>query len=194
MSGAVAFGDGNELTLDNARVSSAGVDAQHKLDVVSGSHLERQFLAFNSEHAIAGREVQNVDSVGEAFGVHSEVKRLHPATCSANAQVQAVDDLFFAIHVLDVQLIYKTATALATTATSVGEGGLGQEVTLRGGNVAQAAVAVALDRSASDSLAIPIGGHIAAFNGVVHTDEQVASVVVVRRGESDVHFAATDAQ
>ncbi|KWW27664.1 MAG: hypothetical protein AUK63_2187, partial [bacterium P3] len=71
VSGAVAFGDGHELTLDDTGVGS--VDIHNQLNAV-GIHLEGQFFAFNTEHTVAGREVQNVDSVDRTFAVHGEVE------------------------------------------------------------------------------------------------------------------------
>ena len=140
--GTVTFGDGHELTLDDTGVGS--VDIHNQLNAVR-IHLEGQFFAFNAEHTVTGREVQNIDGVGGAFAVHGECEGFHPSAGRANTQVQAVDDFFFTFHVFDVQLVFHAAATTAATTSSIGESGLGQEVTLRGGNAAQAAVVVALN-------------------------------------------------
>ena len=122
--GTVAFGDGNELTLDDTCLCA--VAHQGQIHVIVADHLEGQLLAFNSEQAVARREVEHVHRVGAAFGVHREVERLHPCTGGANAHIQCVDDFLFACHVLHVQLV-----AFAASASVKGESGLRQEVALR---------------------------------------------------------------
>ena len=190
--GTVAFGDGHELTLDDTSVSLLTIASHHQLNIGVGSHLERQILTSDTEHTVAGREVQNGHSVVEGVAIHGEVEGFHPAAGRANAHVQRVDDFVFTVHVLDVKVVFHgSATASATTAaTSVGEGGLGQEVTLRGGNIAQAAVAVALDGSASNSLTSPTDGLVVTRARQIETNEQVTAIVGVRRAEIDRHSAS----
>ena len=92
-----------------------------------------------------------------------------------------------------MELVLNEATA-ATATSGVVDLHLRQEVALRSGDVAQAAVAVALDASTSGAHTIPRAGDVAASNSVVHTNEQVAAIVGVRRGEVHHHLAIGNAQ
>ena len=88
----------------------------------------------------------------------------------------------------------KVVRLLAIAADIVAERGLGQEVALCRTDGIKAIVVVALHRGTVHRLTVPSGGDITALYGVVETDEQVAAIVVVRRGERNDHLAVNDAQ
>ena len=130
---AVAFGDGNKLTLDDTGLGAIG--AHDQINVVVVSHLERQFLTFNSEQAIARGEVEDGHRVDRTFAKHREVERFHPSIDRTDTKVQAVDDFVFTFHVSHMELVANFATA---TSRGVGNGGLGKEVALdTRGNLSQ---------------------------------------------------------
>ena len=129
VSGAGAFGDGHKLTLDDA--SHSAISAHEEVNIVFGTHLERQFLTSNAEHAIAGGEVEDVNRVGRAIAVHNELKGLHPSTSGANTEVQAVDDLVGTVHVLHMQLVNNCTASRGNFELDVGTvavGGLGTTI------------------------------------------------------------------
>ncbi len=116
MSGAVAFGDGHKLTLDNAGFDSIklGVSANGQVDIIIASHLERQFLATDFEQANAGSEVEEVDRVGRAFAVHNELEGGHPSANRADTEVEGIDDaVTILVIVHDVQLVFHAAATCA---------------------------------------------------------------------------------
>ena len=103
VSGAVAFGDGNELTLDDTSLGSVGT--HDEVDIRGSAHNEGKFLTFDAEQTIARGEIENGHRVLTAFSVHREVEGFHPCTDRANTKVQAVNDFGFTIHVLHMELV-----------------------------------------------------------------------------------------
>ena len=83
------------------------------------------------------------------------------------------------------------ATLSHFAATSAVEGGLGQEVALVESHSGQRAAAVARSGAASGFDTIEVAAVVGTFNRLFDTDEQVATIVMVRCGEVNDHLRAS---
>ena len=177
MCSAVAFSDSHKLTLKQARLCA--VDSNRQINVLSISHLERRFRASRSEHVVVRSEVENSHSVSGTFCVHDEVERLHPCANRANSHVQFVDNFLFTIHVLHMEHVNVTGT------TTIGESGLGDEVTLSGTNVLRASAVRASNSGTIDRLSVEVDVLVRNIGQVLTANEEVAAIVGKWRVESD---------
>ena len=179
-----AFGDGHELARNHA--GNGAVGAHREPDTRGGRHLEGQLLAADTEHAVAGSEVQDVHRVGGAVAVHREAERLLPCADRADTQIQRVDDLNAAVHAFHMEIVFRDGSAAGVAERRLREevSGVERDSIQRDGVGSPGG-----DALGQVSLAIAKDIPEAAVVGVVDAHQQVAAVVRVRRAEGNLKLA-----